>query len=913
MSSLPSGTVTFLFTDIEGSTQRWEQKPELMREAVARHDAVLREAVERHRGAVFKTVGDAVHAAFATAPDALLAALDGQRALAAAPWAADCDLRVRMALHTGNSQERDQDYFGQAVNRVARLLGAGHGGQILLSATTQALLGEQLAGTTLRDLGEHRLRDLSQPEHIYQVVAPDLPGEFPPLRVLDMRLTVLSAAPTRFVGREREIEAISALLLRPDVRLLVLTGAGGTGKTRLALRVGEALQEEFAHGVVFVSLAALTDPALVAATMARVLEVETRGSDPVETALAAYLEDKHLLLILDNFEQVRAAAPVVAGLLATCPRLTILVTSRAVLHLYEEHDFPVPPLAVPTPGRDRDAASILEYDAVALFLQRVRAVKPNFAVRDEQAQAIAELCRQLDGLPLAIELAAARIRILSPQAMLARLARRLEVLTGGASNLPTRQQTLRGTIDWSYGLLDPEEQVLFSRLGIFMGGCSLEAVEAICNLGGDLTLDSLDAMTTLVEQSLVQQEEGPNGEARFLLLETIQEYALERLAGRQEIEETRRRHAAYYLTLAEAEEKALQGPTHVEGMNRLEAEHDNLRAALGFSIESGDAETALRLAGSLAWLFWYLGGYWQEGQSWLERALALPAATGVLRARAKALLGAGSLAYLSSDLALARSALAASLSVAEEADDRWTMGRVFHEQAWLSAAEGDIQTARSLEERSLALARADEDRWAIADRLHSLGALLLYSQAYEPAREMLEDSASRARALGNWLVAYPLNALGDLARAQGDYRRAARCYEESLRFWNELGLPGTRAIALHNLGHVLHAQGEDRRAAELFAEALSAFRRLGDRRGVAECLVGLAGAYASMGPEWAVVLFGAAARLLDDNRIQLWPSNRADYERDFAVARAGLARDAFQAAWEQGYAMTPEEAVAGPP
>ena len=914
MIPLPSGTVTFLFTDIEGSTRRWEEHPQVMQAAVARHDALLRRAIEAHGGAVFKTVGDAFCAAFSTAAGALLAALDAQRALVDEPWDSSCAICVRMALHTGAAEERNDDYFGPAVNRVARLLGAAHGGQILLSGVTRALVQDDLpAGVELRDLGEHRLRDLTRIEHVYQVVAGDLPADFPPLKVLDIRPTNLPAHPTAFVGRVRDVEDVCGIVQRDDVGLLVLTGPGGTGKTRLAMRVGETLLHAFRDGVFFVSLAPVTDPALVASTVVHTLGVETRGNQPLIDTLAEHLREKEMLLILDNFEQVLEAATVVETLLERCLHLKILVTSRAVLHLYGEHDFPVPPLAIPDPDRLPDLDTLSQYDAVALFIQRALAVKPSFQVTNENAPAVAQICHRLDGLPLAIELAAARIRILSPQAILSRLSSRLALLTGGAGNLPARQQTLRGAIEWSYSLLSPEEQMLFARLGVFVGGFMLEAIDALSAGDADFQMDALDGVASLVDKSLLRQSEGSGD--RFLMLETIREYALEVLRARGEIDATRRRHAAYCLELAEAGEKGMLGPDQLHWADRIENEHDNLRAAMGFALETGDAETCLRIAGALTWLFWYIRGYRQEGRTWLERALVLPGAADSPRAQAKALLGAGTLAFLVSDFAVARARIDESLTLGRQVSDRWTVGRALLFQSWVSAAEGDTRAARSPLEQSLAMAREEGDRWEIADRLHSLGALLMYLQEYDTARSMLEESVAIWRELGqggkyNVLIAYPLNSLGDLARLQGDYRQAAAYYEESLEVFNQVGSRGDRASVLSNLGHVAAAQGDDRRAVEHFRAALLMFRQVGDRRGLAECLAGLAGAYAATDPGRAALLFGATDRLLHDLGAQLWPSNHEVYERGLTAARAGLPQVLFQAAWDRGHAMTAEQAVA---
>src|SRR5918999_2099459 len=526
MVAPPSGTVTFLFTDIEGSSRMWEKSPETMRTALARHDEVLRSAMERNG-----------------------------------------------------------DYFGPPLNRVARLLSAAHGGQTLLSLPAQELVRDQLpVDAQLRDLGDHRLKDLARPERVFEFLAPDLPAGFPPLRTLESRPNNLPMQPTPLVGREREVEDVRGRLLAPEVRLLTLTGPGGTGKTRLALQAAADLLDEFEDGVFFVALATLTDPTLVASTVAQVLGVRESGDQPLIEGVKDYLKDKLLLLVLDNFEQVLEAAPL-AGELLSAPRLKVLATSRIPLAVYGEHEYAVPPLAVPDPKRLPGLEALSQYEAVRLFIERARAAKADFAVTSENAPAVAEICARLDGLPLAIELAAARVKLLPPGAMLGRLGRRLKLLTGGARDLPERQRTLRGAIAWSHTLLEEGEKTLFARMAIVSGGRTLEAVEAVCDAEGDLPVDAFEGVSSLLDKSLLRQEEGPEGEPRFVMLETIHEFAREKLGQSAEAEEIKRTHAQYFLTLAEEAYAELRGPHQLEWLERLEAEHDKMRAALSWAME----------------------------------------------------------------------------------------------------------------------------------------------------------------------------------------------------------------------------------------------------------------------------------------------------------------------------------------
>jgi predicted ATPase/class 3 adenylate cyclase len=563
MPELPTGTVTFLFTDIEGSTRLWEQHPAAMPAALARHDALLTTAIQEYEGVVVKSrgEGDSLFAVFARATDAVTAACAAQQAILTEPWPLPSPprggagggvrpLRVRVALYTGEADQREGDYYGLGVNRCARLRAAAHGGQILLALATQELVRDFLPeGVRLRDLGVCRLKDLTRPERVFQLLHPELPADFPPLLTLDARPNNLPDQPTALIGREREVEAVRTLLRREGVRIVTLTGPGGTGKTRLGLQAAADLIDDFADGVFFVALAAATESALVAATIAQALGIEQRAGRPRWEDLKSYLRDRQILLVLDNFEQVVTAAPAVADLLAAAPQLKVLVTSREVLHLRGEKEFPVPPLALPDRQHLPPLNTLSQYSAVALFIERALDVKPDFAVTNENAPAVAEICHRLDGLPLAIELAAARIKLFPPQALLSRLESRLKLLVGGARDLPARQQTLRDAIAWSYDLLDENEQRLFRRLGVFGGGCTLEAVETVCNAVGGLGLDVAEGIASLVDKSLIQPMPGKEVESdpRFAMLQTIREFSLECLEMSGEARALRRRYASCFL------------------------------------------------------------------------------------------------------------------------------------------------------------------------------------------------------------------------------------------------------------------------------------------------------------------------------------------------------------------------------
>jgi predicted ATPase/class 3 adenylate cyclase len=913
-TSPPTGTVTFLFTDIEGSTKLWEDNAPAMQAALARHDELLRRAIEEHGGYVFKMVGDAFCCAFPTAPDALEAALDAQRSLLKERWGESDPLRVRMALHMGAAEERDGDYFGPPVNRVARLLSAAHGGQVLLSLPTHEMVRDQLpAGTSLRDLGEHHLKDLFRPERVFQLVSPDMPSELPPLRTLDAYRNNLPLQPTPLIGREKEVAEVCDLLRRDETRLLTLTGPGGTGKTRLALQAAADLLEDFPDGTYFVPLATLTEVELFLSAIAETLGVRETGEQSLGETLKDYLSERRLLLLLDNFEQVLAAAPAVTELLAVAPGLKVLATSRAPLGLYGEHEYPVPPLTLPDLRHPPPLERLTQYEAVGLFLERAQAVKPDFAITNVSAPAVAEICVRLDGLPLAIELAAARIKMLPPKAMLQRLTSRLKLLTGGARDLPERQRTLRGAIEWSHALLDEGDQVLFARLAVFSGGRTLEAIEAVCDAAGDLPVDTFEGISSLLDKSLLRQEEGPNEEPRFVMLETIHEFAREKLGESAEAEEIKRVHAEYFLTLAEEAYPELKGPDQFEWLERLEAEHDNMRAALSWASERKEVEVALRLGGALSW-FWSVRGYQSEGRRWLEEALAMDG-RGSPESRAMALAGAGVLAEEQGDLDRAKEACQEGLELlaneAREASEAKL--NLLECLGWVACLREEYGQATELFEESLALSREMSDTWWLANSLSNLASVSGFRGDSERATELYEQSMDLFREQRDKQhLAYCLNNLAMVvcSQGQGDLGRAAQLTEESVALQRELGTRGGVSMGLYNLGWMALLQDDLGRAAGLFRESLSLSWDSGLNPLVQGGLEGFACVAGARGEaERAARLWGAAQTLHETKGILRDPDFLAEADARISAVRSGMGEEAWEEAWRKGRAMTLEEAV----
>jgi len=810
--NLPSGTVTFVFTDIEGSTRLLHALgAERYAEALAEHRRILRDAFARHGGVEVDTQGDAFFVAFPTAPGALAAAADAREALAAGP------IRVRMGLHTGTPLLSDEGYVGPDVHRAARIAAVAHGGQVLLSAATAALVD----GVRLRDLGEHRLKDLSGPERIYQLGD----GEFPRLKSLGQTNLPIPATP--FLGRERELREIAELLSRADVRLLTLTGPGGTGKTRLALQAAAAAADDFPAGVWWVPLAALRDPALVLETAAKALGVSGQ--------FAEYIGDRHLLLVFDNFEHLIEAAPELSHLLAACPNVHLLVTSRELLRLPGEQAYPVPPLE--------------PLEGTQLFLARARAVKPDF----HAAGAVADLCERLDQLPLAIELAAARIRLLSPEQLLERLSVRFDLLTGGRVADP-RQRTLRATIEWSHELLTPDEQRLFAWLAVFRSGCTLEAAEEVADA-------DIDTLQSLVDKSLVRVRAD-----RFWMLETIREYAEERLGRSGEANHVRRRHADFFLRLAE------QGEPHVparpkEWLEPLEREHDNFRAALDRLERATELGLAMRLTGAL-WYFWYIRGFMAEGRRRVEAALAAAPEPTVGRAK------------------------------------------VLNAATAFALEFGDARTARMRADEALAINVQLAHAWGIARSTFLLGQVVREEGDLAGARDLFDDSARQFRGVGDEhfeLLATAVSAW--ICRLLGEYDRGRALDEDTLRRARAARNVRIEAHVLLGLAEAAHAAGETEEALSDLKRAYEVFRDLGARNELADSLMRFAEVVAARSATTAVRLLACADIAFKETTGASNSVVAARNARTLASVRTRLDEAAFADAWAEGGALTPDQAV----
>jgi predicted ATPase/class 3 adenylate cyclase len=904
----PRGTITFLFTDIEGSTRLWETRTAEMSRDLQSHDQILRTEIEKAGGYVFKTVGDAFYAAFATAPAAVTAALNLQRALSEATWEG-VGLAVRAALHTGHVEERDHDYFGPILNRVARLLSAGHGGQVLLSQATFELVRDSLSeDIVVTPLGSHRLKDLQRPEAVTQLSVTGLRSSFPPLRTLDSFPNNLPAQVTSFVGREREMARIKELL--GSTRCLTLTGSGGTGKTRLALQAAADLLQDLPDGAWLVELAPISDPALVPVAVAQALRLRESPPRPLLEVLLDYLRQKQLLLLLDNCEHlIGPSATLADSLLHGAAGVRILATSREPLAISGETTLRIPSLSLPeATGVAPTAESLSQYEAVKLFIDRALAADPGFTVTNANAPAVAQVCTRLDGVALAIELAAARVKMLSVDQIAARLDDRFRLLTGGSRTALPRQQTLRAAIDWSHDLLGDSERAVLRRLAAFAGSWSLEAAESVCEGEPVERADVFDLVARLADRSLVVVDE-EEGEIRYRLLETVRQYAREKLVEAGEVEDTRQAHLGWFLGFAEEARPGFRSADSVAWHRRVAKEAENLRAALEWAAEEDSPDSIMRLVAALG-NYWRWTGWLTEGERWAAEAVRRSeGADGTLRA--DVLTAAGGLAAERPDHARAAELYTEALELARQSG-AWglaveallNLGHEHHRMGASEQAWGELEEGLSL---SRGLTAGDpESPWREVRLLTTLSTIAGNSGRSGEGEQFALQALDCARRHGlESATPGPLNELGEYARERGDWLAAAEYYEKALEIWQKEGLKSLSSVVLFNLAYIDRNLGEAQSAARRLRDGLQLQRAIGSTTTVWLSLCALAGVLALLGRP------AEGARMLGAGQAHQEPPDFADsleQNKDRTALVAALGDEAFEREYAAGAALSEDEA-----
>ena len=946
MNDLPSGTVTFLFTDIEGSTKLAQSHADKWESLRARHHAILKSAIETNNGYVFQIIGDAFCASFHTAREGLNAAVDAQRKLQLENWG-ETPIKVRMGIHTGEAEKRDDDYRGYlTLARVQRVMSAGHGGQVLLSNTTAELIRDQLPdGVSFRDMKENRLKGWVISEHLWQVVAKGLQQDFPPLSTLNIIPTNLPLQLTSFVGRDLEIAEIKEVLT--NTRLVTLTGSGGTGKTRLSLQVASEILDRFKDGVWFIELAPITDPMLVPNTVASTLGLHEESGQPPMTALLEWFGERELLIILDNCEHLLdVCAGFVDSVLRKSRGIRILASSREALGIAGETAYRVPSLPIPDLKEQFTLEQLEECESTRLFIERAVQTLPTFNVTSASLPTIIQICQRLDGIPLAIELAAARVKVLSVEQIAERLDDRFKLLSGGSRTALPRQQTLRALIDWSYQLLDEQERLLFQRLAVFVGGWTLETAEAVCSFpsGGIEPYDILDLLTHLVDKSLIIVENAGR-ESRYRRLETIRQYAREKLFESEEVALIRDRHLDYFRTLAEKAEIEILHANQTVWLQRLNVEFDNIRAALEWSQEN-QVEDGLQM-GSSIWRFCLRYGYTRELVERLNQLLAHPSAAKRTSVRAKTLSTLSILAVWQGDLKKTRPLAEESLAINKELGDQkglaaslYALGvatnhtgapealsfllqslaayRSLDDKRGISevliiisqASNDPAQRQASLEE-SLELARERGDAITMAGALNNLGILALDFGNFSQARFWLEESLALQRPLGPPGYVTTLQILADLEAYEGNYAEARALCEEGLSMIKNAGMKGQQIWLRSILGYIALGEGKWEEARTSLVNDLHRFNSAGRISGMLYSLEGFARLAARQGQlERATRLFAFAATTREAKNIPLVPVDQALVDRDLVSVKTQLDDTTFEALWAEGSTMTLEQAVA---
>jgi predicted ATPase/class 3 adenylate cyclase len=895
-ATLARGTYTFLFTDIEGSTNLERAiGRERYGELRDRHRAILRNVWEAHHGDEQGTEGDSFFVAFAEPSAAIEAAVAAQRALAAEPWPDDAPIRVRMGINSGPAEMTAEGLVGVSINRAARIAALAYGGQVLVSGLTRDLQEDHpAAGVALRDLGSHRLKDLSAPVRIAQVVADGLLVDFPALRSLDARPNNLPTQLTTFIGRDSELDEAAGLLA--TTRLLTLTGPGGTGKTRLSLQLAARASDDFPDGVYFVPLEPIRDPMLVAPRIASALGVAEGTARPIADSLADWLREKRLLLLLDNFEQVVSAAPIVADLLRAAPDIKAIVTSRAALHISGEQEYPVPGLPVPPDpsqlssmermnlgGETRaiDPVALNQYAAVRLFIERAVAVRPGFTVTNENAPAVAGINARLHGMPLAIELAAARIKLLSPEAILVRLDHQLDVLAAGARDLPPRQQTLRGAIAWSYDLLDAGGKRLLDRLSVFASGCDLASTQAICGPASELGGEILDGLTDLADQSLLKVEETDEGEPRFRLLDTIRDYAAEQLQADGEVERIQARHRDWYVALVERAAPELSGTEQRRWLDRLELEHDDIRAVLDRAVAVPDPTIAIGVAFSM-WRFWQKHGHLAEARRRLAAMAAEPWSRDDPRLRAKLLEALGGTCWWQGELDEMAGYYEEALELWQTLDDEAELANAYYNAAFLYAVPMTTDSGVASDPEQIGLGYLERAR----EIFHRLGDL--------------RGEANTVWGIGNYhyFRNYPGNGIDE--------------FRQSLGMFREVGDLTMEAWGLHMLGTALIRNGDVAEARGHVEHAIKHFYAAGDASGLTLTLDDMSAVAVADGDlPRAARLRGAARNLTTETGAQLAGYVEDTFETGARPGvRSHMSSDDLARYGAEGAAWTLDEAVA---
>ena len=906
MTKPPTRQVTFLFTDIEGSLKLAQQFPDTLPAALEKHHKILLEAIESNNGFVFEIIGDAFCAAFENSNDAVKASHDAQMKLNSEKWE-EAEIKVRMGIHSGNVEWNGKRYIGYiTLARTQRVMSAAYGGQVLISEDAYIQLTEkEKIEISYRDLGDRRLKDLIQPVKIYQLISKGLPSDFPPLKTLDARPNNLPVQLTSFIGREEEIKKVKELL--KNIHLLTLTGPGGVGKTRLSLQVGADVIDDFANGVWFVELAPIIDPVLLPQEILKELGIKEEPKKTLEETLTGYLKDKEILIILDNCEHlIEACAMLTEKLLTKCPKLKIIATSREALKCTGEQTHSILSLKTPNLKEEISIEQLTQYESVRLFIERALAVSQKFRVTNENAPALAGICSQLDGIPLAIELAAARIKVLTVERIYKRLSSRFSLLTGGKRTALPKQQTLKALIDWSYDLLSDQEKILWSRLSVFIDGWTLESAEEICSDDNVNKEEILDLLSLLVEKSIIIFD---SEKERYRILESIRQYGEEKLKEVNEINKILSKHLYYFMELSESAEPKLKGKEAQEWLEKLETEHGNLQTAIEWSLKNGDIEEGSRLAGAMR-NFWEIRGLYFTGRRLLKSILSKM--QGISNSsRAKALNSAGVLANRQGDYEQAQKFYEESILISRELGDKRGIAYSLNGLGGVAYNQGDYEQAQKFCDESLALDREIGDKIGIADSFNNLGSVAYNQGDYEQAKKFFDKSLALDRERGDKRgIAYSLNNLGMVAYYQGDYQQARKFYIENLSLFQELGDKNGISYTLYNLGSIEFNQRNIQYAQKYLVESLVIRKEIGDKLGMASSIVGLAEIYNFKNySNQAALLIGAVKTILKSIGIVFSGDVLKRYEQTITKLNEQLTEEEFSKYWEKGKKLTLEQAV----